>query len=116
MKSFRKSTCALTLGRLGLSVSALAISAAGIAVAHGDEVPSVAVHYYASDLLSDAGAAAVYRKISHAARQVCPDGDARDLNRKALATRCQSEAVERAVRQIDSPRLAAKYAAFARQG
>lgn len=74
--------------------------------AASQDVPAVVVKYDGSTLVSTSGARALYKRIELAARQVCPDDSTRDLARTIAAQRCQRDAVERAVRDIDNPQLA----------
>jgi UrcA family protein len=80
------------------------------------DVPSVTVKYSDLNLATDEGAHQLYKRISTAARVVCPDADLRDLSAFASSKTCQSEAIARAVRDVRSPRLAAVYDARTHQG
>jgi UrcA family protein len=92
----------------------------GSSMAHAatatEDVPSVMVQYSALDLNSDEGARNLYRRITTAARAVCPEADQRDLGGFAQSKACRSEAIARAVRDIHSPRLAALNSARTTRG
>ena len=80
------------------------------------DAPKITVRYSDLDLSTEAGAKSLYNRISMAARQVCPSDDSRELSRFAIARACQHAAVERAVRAVNSPHLAAAYAAATHRG
>jgi UrcA family protein len=105
--------------RFGLLVlgSLAGIIAAGAASAAGDDsdVPSIVVKYSEQSLATDDGAYALYRRITAAAKRVCPDAS-KDLSRLVIAQQCRDEAVARAIRQIDNSRLAALHAAHSKNG
>jgi len=69
-------------------------------------VPSVAVNYTDLNLASSAGVDALYHRISVAARAVCPNPDIRELAALSAAESCRVEAVARAVREVNNPKLA----------
>ena len=104
-------------GLLLLGSIAGIMAAGGASAARLDsDAPSVVVQYSEQSLATDDGVHALYRRITAAARQVCPDPWTRDLSRKAHAERCQNEAIARAIRQIDNSRLAALHAARSKNG
>jgi UrcA family protein len=86
------------------------------AVTITDGVPSVTVKYSDLNLSTDEGATRLYTRIRGAAREVCPDTNPRDLKTFADSKACQSAAIARAVREIQSPRLAAVYSTRTNQG
>ncbi|MBS0612348.1 MAG: UrcA family protein [Proteobacteria bacterium] len=100
-------------GRAAAALLALGTAAAltgTAAAATPDEPPSVRVGYGDLNLDTDAGAHVLYRRLRAAARQVCSDdADSREVARAANARACQHQAIERAVRTVGSPRLAAWY-------
>jgi UrcA family protein len=102
----------LVLGSLAGIMGAGAASAAGL----DSDVPSIVVKYSDQNLATDDGALALYRRLTSAAKRVCPDASTKDLSRLAIAQRCQNEAVARAIRQIDNSRLAALHAAHSKNG
>jgi UrcA family protein len=75
------------------------------------EAPSVRVSYHDLNLATDEGTVALYGRIVSAAYRVCQVSDIRDLHQVAAATECRARAIERAVRDVGSPRLAAVYTA-----
>lgn len=81
-----------------------------------NNVPSVAVKYSEQSLATDDGVNALYRRIAHAAEQVCPDAVGGGLSALQRQKTCRSEAVDRAIRQINNARLLAVEAARARSG
>ena len=99
-----------------LVVCALAIGSSMANAAPALDVPSATVKYSDLNLTTDNGAHQLYKRISAAARVVCPDADLRDLSAFASSKTCQSEAIARAVRDVRSPRLAAVYGARTHHG
>ena len=97
--------CAATVGTLPASAGP----------AYGT-VPTVHVRYDDLDLQSDAGTLSLYRRISQAARSVCPDADSRDLLARSRSNQCQADAIARAVTDVNSPRLAQLVAAHSSRG
>ena len=105
----------LTLLLSGLA-GVLAVSAAGAAVPDSD-VPSVVVKYSPESLTSKAGVNDLYRRLTFAAKQVCPDASSiRDLAARRQAEECRSQAVARAIKQVDNPSLAALHAVHSKNG
>lgn len=87
------------------------VIAAGAANANPDsDAPSVVVKYSNQSLASDGGVSDLYRRITAAARQVCPTASIRDLSGQRLVEQCRDQAVSRAIRKIDNSRLATLYA------
>jgi UrcA family protein len=106
------------IGRIAVLTASLLAGAFGVAHAAAplDEVPTVVVHYGDLDLSTQDGARALYKRISYAAAKVCPSEDSRDLARYAHAQACREEAIARAVREINSPQLAALRDAHTKRG
>jgi UrcA family protein len=100
---------ALLLGGLA------AVMAVGAANAAGD-VPSVSVKYSQESLSTNDGVNNLYRRITMAAKEVCPDASIGDLSALHRVAQCREEAVARAIRQIDNPRLAALHASHSKNG
>ncbi len=96
---------AVAAGLMGVMV--LAAARAPAAPLGGD----VAVNYADLDISTTAGAEKLYERIRQAAAQVCPSVDFIEVQRHAMAERCQNAAVAQAVSRIASPQLAAVYAA-----
>jgi UrcA family protein len=93
----------------------MAAGAAGAATPDSD-VPTVVVKYSDLTLETDGGVNQLYRRIVSAAKQVCPDYPLHDLGAQRQVEVCRSQAIARAVRQIDNARLAALYATRSKNG
>jgi UrcA family protein len=107
------------LSRVAAALGAcLIIGAATSAFAGTPAEPpaSVRVSYHDLNLSTDTGSQALYARIVAAARQVCPVSDIRNLSEVAAAQACRTEAIARAVREVNSPRLASLSTAHLRQG
>ena len=91
-------------------------SATAYAAAPADASPSVRVNYHDLNLATEQGTAALYGRIVFAAHKVCPVSDHRVLVEVAAAHACEAQAIARAVRAVNSPRLAAIHSAHQRQG
>jgi UrcA family protein len=100
---------------LALTACLGTLSIASAATPEGN-APMTTVRYGDLNLSTDAGAKALYSRISMAARQVCPGVDSRELSQAAAARACQRAAIERAVHSVNSPHLAAAYAAATHRG
>jgi UrcA family protein len=105
----------LLLGSLAGVLVADAASAAGAASATGD-VPAVSVKYSQESLATNGGVYDLYRRITIAAKQVCPDVSIRDLSALRQVAVCREQAVARAISQIDNPKLAALHASRSKNG
>ena len=104
-------------GLLLLGSLAGIMAAGGASAARLDsDVPSVVVKYNEQSLATDEGVYALYRRITTAARRVCPDAGTRDWGLRAQVEQCRNEAIARAIRQIDNSRLAALHAAHSKNG
>ena len=88
---------------------ALAVPAGAQAGANMDR-PSVAVRYDDLNLATDTGVRRLYARLRQAAARVCPDRYDRQPGRARYARACQAEAIDAAVAQVHSPRLAALHA------
>ena len=93
-----------------------AIGAVGSAQAANANPPALKVHYSDLNLSTEQGSLALYGRIVRAARQVCAVADIRELRTVAAANACRDEAIARAVRDVNSPMLAAVYAERLRHG
>lgn len=84
-------------------------SCAGAAAAAtpDDPLPGIAVKYDPQSLTTDMGAKAVYQRLVKAAEAVCPDPFTGSRLVSNATEQCRQRAIARAVRQINSPRLAA---------
>lgn len=99
-----------------LLLGALACVLTGTAGAADAGVPSRTVKYTQQSLASDGGVRDLYRRITRAASEVCPDVSIRDLGVKRVVQQCRNAAIARAISQIDNPRLAALYAVRLKNG
>lgn len=105
------------LTRNTLLIVCLLAGSLGVAqAAPADEVPTVRVSYSDLDLSTPQGTQALYARITAAARTVCPEPDAREMSRFVRNHACRREAVERAVRSVNSPQLAALAASQSKHG
>jgi UrcA family protein len=100
---------------VGSLVGVLGLGAASAATPDRD-VATVVVKYSELNLSTDAGVHELYRRIMHAARQVCPDESIKDLRVHQQIAVCRDQAVARAIQQIDNSRLAALYASHSKNG
>lgn len=101
----------LLLGSLAGVVALGTASAADI-----DAAPSLVVKYSQQSLATDDGVQDLYRRITLAARKVCPEISVRDLSARRQVEQCRDAAVARAIRRIDNSRLAAVYATHTKNG
>lgn len=69
------------------------------------------VHFGDLNLTSPDGTRALYKRIEHAATDVCRDLESRDLGRSKLHAKCQEEAISGAIDSVHCPSLSAYYAA-----
>jgi UrcA family protein len=102
---------------LGAGAVALALTVTAVQAAPTyDEMgrPVVHVRYDDLNLASPEGTRALYRRIVTAARQVCSEANPLDMNQVAAAESCKAQAIERAVREVNDPRLAALHGASAK--
>ena len=113
-------TATLTIGeRLRAATTLTALAACFALGAIGSaraEVPSLKVSYQDLNLSTEQGSQALYARIASAARAVCAVEDIRDLKARARVNACREEAIARAVQNVDSPKLAALYAAHQQRG
>lgn len=98
------------VSKLTLAVVGVMASVAAFAAAPAADSPSVSVRYDDLNLSTTAGVDALYRRISFAARQVCPDIYSRDLHIALAAQRCEADAVSRAVSKVNNSQLAMLHA------
>jgi UrcA family protein len=80
-----------------------------------ESVPSITVRYSDLDVTSDEGARALYQRILEAAQRVC-DPHSSDVMTLLGEHYCRQQAIERAVRSVGSPRLAALHRASGEHG
>jgi UrcA family protein len=98
----------------GCLLGALSVGTASAAAA--DAAPSIVVKYDPQSLASEGGARALYQRLQRVAQQVCPEASSRNLETLDVASRCEKQAVARAVHEINSPRLAEVHASSANSG
>ena len=72
-------------------------------------VRSMPVHYGDLNLRSDDGANALLERLTAASRRVCSPDDTDDLHMQVLYDRCLHTAMDRAVADVGSPRVASLY-------
>jgi UrcA family protein len=116
-----QSTIANRTTRLGAMLAAgLALSScASLAVAHSydpmfvtaDPAPQVTVHFADLDVSRPEGAAALYRRIRLAARQVCFPIQSLGYYSTQLADACMDGAITDAVNTVNRPALYAVFSA-----
>jgi UrcA family protein len=106
------------IGRIAVLAACMLAGSLGVAAAAApaDDVPTVVVRYGDLDLSTPEGAQTLYKRISSAARQVCPAGDPRTLVRFDYGRRCRAAAIARAVSSVHSSQLAALHAERVRRG
>jgi UrcA family protein len=96
-----------TLGA-GAVALALTVTAVEAAPAYDDAGrPVVHVRYDDLNLASPEGTRTLYRRIVTAAAQVCSEANPLDVLQVAAARTCKAQAIERAVREVNDPHLAA---------
>jgi UrcA family protein len=81
-----------------------------------DESSSIVIKYSAQVLDTDSGVKELYRRITLAAAQVCPDFSMLDLAAQEHVKQCRNQAIAKAVHQIDNSKLAALYASHSKNG
>ena len=94
--------------------AAAAVCLACVAVgAHANgtayDVPARTVQYADLNLYTQAGAAALYTRIRHAAEQVCGDVGSRELAEAAAAKACVNRAIFSSVHSVNNLRLTNEY-------
>jgi len=108
----RTVSCALALA--GWMIAG-PMSVAHGANSSGDALLAI-VKYHNQELATREGNLKLYQRIVAAAREVCPLENQADLAAFARSRSCQSQAIARAVSEINSPALAAVYAARGKAG
>lgn len=96
----RATLTVLASGLVGLGASVATAAAAT------DVAPAVSVSYADLNLATEEGNVALYRRIVSAARRVCPIETVPSAQRVAQAQHCIDDAVDRAVKQVQSTKLA----------
>jgi UrcA family protein len=103
---------------VALTVALLTAAAGAQAAAPGEETTSLKVAYGDLNLASSAGSDALYARIVSAARTVCyaNDVDSRDLHAVASERACETRAINAAVQDVHSAKLAALWGERTRHG
>jgi len=96
--------------------AAMAVAPMSFAAPQTTGVPAIAVSYDDLNLATSSGVDALYHRISVAARSVCANPDIRDLGAVAAAQNCRVDAVARAVRDVNNPKLAIVHASRVAHG
>jgi len=104
-----------TLLLLGSVAGVIAAGAAGAAGTDSD-APSVVVKYSETSLETSGGVNDLYRRITVAARQVCPAVSIRDLVAQQQVAQCREQAIAREISQVGNPQLAQLHANHAKNG
>jgi UrcA family protein len=91
-------------------LAGLAVAGTAGALTAAFDAPSMTVQYSSDALATDSGTRALYRRLSLAAEQVCPNPSNTRLVRPAVL-KCRQEALTAAVNKIHSQRLAELHAA-----
>jgi UrcA family protein len=117
MSKFIAARAAGSRAKIALAVLAgLAGVMAGTAAGAASDVPKVVVKYSDASLATDSGVQDLYRRITSAAKKVCPNASIRDLAGWREVEECRNQAISQAIRQIDNSRLAALYATRSKNG
>ena len=94
----------------------VASTSCGTAAGTDSDAPSVIVKYSETSLETSGGVNDLYRRITVAARQVCPAASIRDLVAQQQVAQCREQAIARAISQVGNPQLAALHANHAKNG
>ncbi len=115
----RRRLIGLTRTRTAIALIALggisAVATVARAQTAASDAPQVRVNYTDSELATEQGALALYRRIADAARQVCPDEGDAGVQAALVRHRCVTDAIARAVRDVNNPLLARLEAAHTRR-
>ena len=115
------SSATLRPGNLARAAAALTacLLVGGTATAHAAEAadapPSVRVNYRDLNIATEQGSLELYGRIVAAAHRLCAARDIRILSEVMAARACEEHAIEQAVRDVNSPQLAATYSAHQRR-
>jgi UrcA family protein len=97
------------LATVSVGLLAAAAAAGAAAADTSTDLPSVVVRYSDLDLTTDTGQAALYRRLTHAAKTVCPSSELRDLGEFTRMQTCRDNALARALRAVGQPVMADRY-------
>lgn len=92
-----------------LAAAPITMVAAARAQQSADAPAHMTVSYADLNLNSDAGISVLYKRLRHAARQVCGDWDTTSLSRGLATAACINKAMSEAVAQVNSPMLTGLY-------
>ena len=107
-----RSAVAFTVLAAGTAIGALGNAHA----ATNADAPTLKVRYADLNLSTEQGSRVLYGRIVAAAHQVCAVDDIRDLRAFNAAKSCRDQAIAQAVRDVNSPMLAAVHAEQLRHG
>ena len=93
------------------AVSTTMLAGVTHAAGFGDTPAKQMVTYKDSNLNSEAGTQALYRRIQRAANKVCGEADVRDLAGMNVRKACRDRAISEAVAAVNSPMLTKVYLA-----
>jgi len=93
---------------LAIAILSPGLAAAQVSAARVDQARSIIVKYGDLDLSSPDGASVLYKRLMHAAREVCkrPDGAFGD---PAVYLHCYHDALARGVRDLNNLQITALY-------
>jgi UrcA family protein len=103
--SISRSRIAIALLAAGLLSAALS-TPSHATLPQDAAAPQLAVNYADLDISTEKGALTLYRRITSAAREVCPAPNKYNARVSQLARNCIRTATARAVREVNSPQLA----------
>jgi UrcA family protein len=98
---------------VGLALAIIASTAALAlpTLAQASEPPSLTVKFGDLNIANDAGAEQLYRRINHAALEVCEPLDGRQIGDGIRFKACVKESIARAVFNVNQPKLSAVFEA-----
>jgi len=110
MKIFKRQRARL-FATLAIALGVAPVVTYGSSTVNGArEANSVIVRYNDLDVSSEHGAKTLYLRLRNASQTVCDDdGDILKLFETAVIVRCEQQAVENAVAQVNRPQLTALY-------
>ncbi len=103
--NFKATICSVLGATLLLSLSVPA------GADESTEVPRRVVNFADLDLTHSAGVEALYVRIRSAAREVCEPLIASDLQTAVRSMTCAEQAIERAIAEVNAPKLTSYYLA-----
>ena len=89
----------------------VAVAAFASVASQANDAPQIKVSYAKVNLSSPQGAALLYKRLTYAAKEVCPDPafESRTFLNEQATQDCRTHAVEGAVISINSPQLTAVF-------